>query len=46
LEKHEFAACLKALGQNIPDEAVERLIGSIGKAVPGKINFQEFVEYM
>jgi len=46
LEKHEFAACLKALGQNISDEQVDKLHASLGKAVPGKINFQEFVDFM
>jgi len=46
LEKHEFAACLKALGQNVTDEQVERLVASIGKITPGKILFQEFVDYM
>jgi len=46
LEKHEFAACLKALGINISDDQVDKLHASIGKAVPGKIIFQEFVDYM
>jgi len=45
-KKHEFAACLKALGINISDDQVDKLHASIGKAVPGKIIFQEFVDYM
>jgi len=46
LEKHELAACLKALGQNVTDEQVDRIVASVGKATPGKIIFQEFVDYM
>lgn len=46
LERNEFEACLKALGQWTTPEEVDRLVSSLGKAVPGKINFQEFVDYM
>jgi actinin alpha len=46
LEKHEFKACLQALGQSITDESLDKLMTSICKSTPGKILFQEFVDYM
>jgi len=46
LEKHEFKACLSALGYDASDDAVNKLVGELGKQVPGKIVFDEFVDYM
>lgn len=46
LEKHEFKACLSALGHYSTDEQVTNLVNSLGKKQPGKIVFEEFVEYM
>jgi len=46
LEKHEFKACLSALGYDATDDAVNKLVGELGKQVPGKIVFDEFVDYM
>jgi actinin alpha len=46
LEKHEFKACLQALGQPITDEQLDRLVAELGKKTPGKIVFEEFVDYM
>jgi len=46
LEKHEFKACLGALGYDISDAAIEKLIAEHGKVSPGKLVFEEFVAYM
>jgi len=46
LEKHEFKACLSALGHFSTDQQVETLVKNIGKKQPGTILFEEFVEYM
>jgi len=46
LEKHEFKACLSALGHDMADSALDKVISEIGKAKPGNIVFEEFVAYM
>jgi len=46
LEKHEFKACLSALGISVDDAQVENIISQIAHKEPGKIVFDEFVDYM
>ncbi len=46
MEKHEFKACLSALGQSVTDEQLDGLMNQICKQVKGKIVFEEFVNYM
>jgi len=46
LEAHEFAACLKALSQNMTDDQAYKLHATLGKTTPGKMTFQEFVDFM
>jgi len=46
LEKHEFKACLSALGQSVTDEQLDQLMANICKSIKGKIIFEEFVNYM
>jgi len=46
LEKHEFKACLSALGHFVNDDQLNNLFDSIAKKTPGKMQFEEFVDYM
>lgn len=46
LEKYEFKACLNALGQHVNDEELNTIMQSICKNAPGRIFFDEFVDYM
>lgn len=46
LEKHEFKACLQALGHDLSDAAIDSLMQQHCKAIEGKIVFEEFVNYM
>jgi len=46
LEPHEFKACLAALGDDVDDATVNRLISTFGKTKPGRMMFEEFTNYM
>jgi len=46
LEKHEFKACLSALGVSVDDAQVESILSQISKKEAGKVMFDEFVDYM
>jgi len=46
LEPLEFKACLQALGHDITDDGLKALVGQLGRKKPGKIVFEEFVNYM
>ena len=46
LEKHEFKACLSALGHDVPDSELDSIIAQHGKKEPGHIVFEEYVAFM
>jgi len=46
LEKHEFKACLSALGHDMSDSALDQVMAQIGKKNPPHIVFEEFVAYI
>jgi len=46
LEKHEFKACMSALGYALSDDQVDRIYNERAKKHPGKMIFEEFVDYM
>jgi len=46
LERHEFKACLSALGHFVNEEQLDSLFSSLTKKEPGRLQFEEFVDYM
>jgi len=46
LEPYEFKACLSALGHDVSDASLSQIIAQIGKKEPGKIVFEEYVQFM
>lgn len=39
-------ACLSALGQSVTDEQLDKIFAQVGVKSPGKIVFEEFVDFM
>lgn len=46
LERFEFKACYASLGHDAADAEVEQILAQITHATPGKVNFDEFVDFM
>jgi len=46
MERLEFKACLASLGQDLDDAEIDAVIKQIDKDGDGKINLDEFVDYM
>jgi len=46
LEKHELKACLSSLGQELTDDELDALIARIDKHGEGRIEFDDFCDYM
>jgi len=46
LQKHEFKACMQALGYALNDEQVDKIFNERAKKLPGQMVFEEFVDYM
>jgi Ca2+-binding EF-hand superfamily protein len=46
LQKHEFKACMQALGYALNDEQVDKIVNERAKKLPGQMVFEEFVDYM
>jgi len=46
LEKHEFKACMSALGYALGDDQVDRIYAERALKHPGNMVFEEFVDYM